>query len=474
MQKPIFTENVTHIPAEWANLLSTLAFDVLKQAVSSSDVLDALGLKSMATQSSSEVVITGGHINSTGIGTDEGECYGVFSDMRVKNPPSSPTSVVNEKYLRDTLSNTLATMLNLHLGGTVEGKLYYNGLASEPSEVVSLSALAQYINNNLKQAPIQRVSIGGKGANTVVWDSFSRVRGAPIAENFFCYIDGSLTLPKSILLTSSPTFVFNNPIAITSTLHIAYFENYCLPLPPAVPLLGASLGWSNPINKPVNFDKSNSGINRISESHTVLRELFFSVMPTTAILPDIVAFDTNWDSNPTGKLNPPTIVHVQDLVYKVVLPDNTDDLYFAGRYLIGAIINGIPQGNNLWVDTDNQAYGDFRDGSVAWNTGKPLNTSISIIGCYVNNVRIPNGGTFSGNLIRVDVAAIDVPSNASIEVLVGTDVYTVLNSTVQVSVPVGISNITARIVGANGEIIAFTPVYVVCRLPELKISARVS
>ena len=64
-----FIDAVTHIPADWANDVNTLVYDVFGGAQTVLDATNALGLGNMAIQSADNVTILGGILRTTQVPT---------------------------------------------------------------------------------------------------------------------------------------------------------------------------------------------------------------------------------------------------------------------------------------------------------------------------------------------------------------------------------------------------------------------
>lgn len=102
--KPIFVNRVTTIPAEWANNVSTLVYDVFGVATTIEDVRRKLAL----TTTSGHVNIKGGSINGTVIG-DEIPTHGRFTRLTVTALSPNDAGDVTTKYYVD---NAITAGLN--------------------------------------------------------------------------------------------------------------------------------------------------------------------------------------------------------------------------------------------------------------------------------------------------------------------------------------------------------------------------
>lgn len=104
--KPIFVNRVTTIPAEWANNVSTLVYDVFGVATSLEDVRKRLALSNINGQ----VNIKGGSINGTLIG-DETPALGRFSRLTVTTLlPSAAGDVTTKHYVDNAITAGLNSL----------------------------------------------------------------------------------------------------------------------------------------------------------------------------------------------------------------------------------------------------------------------------------------------------------------------------------------------------------------------------
>lgn len=85
MQKPVFIHQVTTIPSDWANAVSNLVYDVFGLASTIADARNRLGLGSIATQQSNAINSTGG--------------VATFDALRSRATPSLAEDVVTLGYL---------------------------------------------------------------------------------------------------------------------------------------------------------------------------------------------------------------------------------------------------------------------------------------------------------------------------------------------------------------------------------------
>ena len=97
-QKPVFISGVTHVPAEWANLLSSLAYDVFDQEVTKNGVRAALGIGTLGVQAADNVQIAGGSINGVVIGASS-KRGAHFTYATVDTVHTGPTGIANRQYV---------------------------------------------------------------------------------------------------------------------------------------------------------------------------------------------------------------------------------------------------------------------------------------------------------------------------------------------------------------------------------------
>lgn len=69
MTKPKFIDEVTHVPAEWANAVDVCVFGIFGAPSTLDEVKSVLGLGSLSAQNANEVRVTGGFIDGVVIGS---------------------------------------------------------------------------------------------------------------------------------------------------------------------------------------------------------------------------------------------------------------------------------------------------------------------------------------------------------------------------------------------------------------------
>lgn len=220
MIRPLYTNTVTHIEADWANLVTTLAYDIFKESVTVEDALKALGIGSLALQNVASVSITGGTIKGVAISSSSIE----LSTGTIENTPASDNGIVNVKHLREGL--TLATR-NLDLksmsrqaantvnitGGS--GKFTLLQVASDPSDD------ADVVNMRTLRDAIERVAGGSSNLSLQTRSPAERVSSTeyllpfivPEGKTMICFVGGIYVFPDQCSLNALRNgIVFNVPI----------------------------------------------------------------------------------------------------------------------------------------------------------------------------------------------------------------------------------------------------------------------
>lgn len=96
--KPIFVDRVTHVPAEWANILSALAYDIFDAAITKGQARVAIGVGTLGIQDAALVQIAGGTIDGTTIGLAE-PATAKFTRAWAAADPIDDTEVANKHYV---------------------------------------------------------------------------------------------------------------------------------------------------------------------------------------------------------------------------------------------------------------------------------------------------------------------------------------------------------------------------------------
>jgi hypothetical protein len=109
-----FTDKVTMVPADWANDVNRIVYQVFGNAQNASDVLAALGLSAAATMDPNAVIITGGTIDGVNIGGAVPAIQVNATNMKVLTNPVGATDVVNlgymQTYTAQQIGNAISTL----------------------------------------------------------------------------------------------------------------------------------------------------------------------------------------------------------------------------------------------------------------------------------------------------------------------------------------------------------------------------
>lgn len=97
--KPIFVNQVTNVPVDWANNISALVYDVFGVATTLDGARKRLGMAGMAFQEPTAINIKGGSIDGTVIG-NEAPAVGRFSRLTLTTlVPGSPAEATSKQYV---------------------------------------------------------------------------------------------------------------------------------------------------------------------------------------------------------------------------------------------------------------------------------------------------------------------------------------------------------------------------------------
>ena len=470
--KPYYIDTVTHIPAFWANAVSDLVYDVFGLAATKAGARAALELGTLAIQDADAVQIAGGSINNVPIGLSV-PMQGRFTVLSITVDPIDPEHGVNKRYLNQRLFDFSAQYLPL-IGGTLTGPLTLYGDPQGPLEAVPRRWVDFRILDTIQNKPVQRLnSVSQPGGQAVFeWPQF--VRPARVyAENFLVYIDGQFqTLARNytVDLTEHPVFDFGTPVAELREFDVVYvnnLENLLEVSPPVVTPPGdfvAGPGWSNPINMRVNYAIPNAGENRISISHTVLRQMYFGCVITQGALQDrVISWSTSWlPGSPAAQTHQPSLVVVSATEARLDLPEGLEDTYWEGHLAITMFVDGVPTGYKLWMNMTNEVTPDYRDGIVRWgSTNVPVaNPNIDITNVFsgpTGSLLIPDGGSTPVPMMRVVVATANVPVGAILELWDGAILVGLIGPSLEVLIPaaaLGAHAFTARIVNSSSVTLA--------------------
>jgi hypothetical protein len=374
MDRPFFQDTVTQIPAEWANAVTSLLFDVFNLANTKSSARNQLGLGTLSIQNANDVQIAGGSINNCPIGMNV-PMQGQFTVLSIHVDPVSPEHAVNKRFLEQRLATVFNEFVRID-GSAMTGPLLLNGDPVEDLSAVPRRWVDQRLIDVIQERPIQRWDVISAGQAEFDWTTFVRPTTL-FVDNFLVFVGGELKWHGVDYVMDvnglTPKAVFNAVQPAAAKVSLLYFNNLdnLLGVPtdlPVGPGFSAQPGWSDPINMRVNYLTTNAGENQISVSHTILREMFFGCVVTSGVLGDRqVSWSTQWiPGTPGATMNPPELTLVSATEAKLTLPTAAFDHYWEGRLEITMLVDGQVSANKLWMDMANQVTPEYRDGRVRW------------------------------------------------------------------------------------------------------------
>lgn len=110
MSSLIFSGQVTVIPADWANDVNRLVYDIFGAAQTKEGAIASLGLGTMARQNNTGVNIQGGLLDNVTIG-NQWPGIGKFYSLSVLSAPTADNDVVTVQHLQQTLLEAAVTPL---------------------------------------------------------------------------------------------------------------------------------------------------------------------------------------------------------------------------------------------------------------------------------------------------------------------------------------------------------------------------
>lgn len=220
LQKPIYIDTVTHIPAVWANAVSDLVFDVFALARTVPEARQRLGLGSLALQSNDQVAIEGGTINNTVIGNVTPQ-VATFLNVRVTElTPQSPASLTSKQYVDGVISTTFSNLnlqdmsrqrsnaVNITGGYGVFDTLRVRNAPVTPMDVLTLG----YYQTNIQ--PAQGLTPFSVAAdNRTVTLPFPASVGRLVL-----FVDGVYQVPDQYILVDATTVAFTSALPVGSTV----------------------------------------------------------------------------------------------------------------------------------------------------------------------------------------------------------------------------------------------------------------
>jgi hypothetical protein len=202
--KPIFVNQVTNVPVDWANNISALVYDVFGVATTLDGARKRLGMSGMAYQDSTGVNIKGGSINGTVIG-DEAPATGRFSRLTLTSlVPGSPAEATSKQYVDHSIVfainalglQNMATQrsnaVQITGGSAIFDRLRSRANPEQPYDAVTL----KYYNDTkprIRQA-LTPMSVGPD--NRTVTTPFKTVPGAMVL-----FVDQTYQIPDQYEIT---------------------------------------------------------------------------------------------------------------------------------------------------------------------------------------------------------------------------------------------------------------------------------
>ena len=426
--RPVFVDTVTQVPADWANALTTLLYDVFQNATTAAAARQALGLGTLAAQSNNATNIVGGSIDNTPIGMQT-PAQAVFTKASAQIDPVTDVDLVNLRSYRRLVQETLAPYIKS--GGTAE-KLYVSSVdPTSSASVPNTGWVDTRTIDKIKDAPLSRKILVIK-EGVVLWEGFPI--DEPFPENFEVTLLGSgATLPFNFFADEAVTSIGKDPAVVFKApegyrtlvpnakppsaeqpsylepatannvykvfksganiqlmfananlnnlaVEVRYYHNtynYLTMAPaqtlPTGPLLCAP-AWADPINTPMGYLEGNKGVNVISDSHTVIRQAFIGCIVKSGVLGDsVVDWEMQWGPLlPAGAAFPPKLTRVSNTEAMIEFPKAVEDHYFDGCLKIKLKVNGVQMGYTQWITLSNMvAPNNFKDGRVSWGFDDP-------------------------------------------------------------------------------------------------------
>lgn len=253
MDKPTFVDKVTHVPSEWANLVSTLVFDVFKQAQTTEEAKRLLGVGKMAAQDPANVLITGGTIDGVTIGSAQ-PASAVFSEAKsTRLDPTTDQSLVTKNWVERQLRGILGKMTFGSMGQQNSDSVYITGgviavdrVTVRKQPILGTDAVTlDYLNAQIKALKewipkqVQPTNPGTTPVDPVTGNEYKcqmfqapkpleccptrRVFTTPFkfkCNNVLVFAGGVYQLPDQYAATNSNTIVFFEPIPETAAVGV--------------------------------------------------------------------------------------------------------------------------------------------------------------------------------------------------------------------------------------------------------------
>ena len=219
--KPIFVNQVTNIPVDWANNISALVYDVFGVATTLDGVRKRLGVAGMSYQDPTGVNIKGGSINGTVIG-DEVPATGRFSRLTLTSLiPGSPAEATSKQYVDHAITAAI-NALNLQNmatqrsnavqitgGSAIFDRLRSRAHPEQPYDAITLK-FYEDTKPRMRQA-LSPMSVGSD--NRTVTTPFKTIPGGMVL-----FVDQLYQIPDQYEITGDNTVRFFQELPANSVV----------------------------------------------------------------------------------------------------------------------------------------------------------------------------------------------------------------------------------------------------------------
>jgi hypothetical protein len=170
-----FIDTVTHLPAEWANDVDALIYDVFQGAQTLGEVKDIMGFGTCAYQDANNVQIVGGDINATVIGLTT-PANAKFENAWLVFDPTNARHAASKNYVDNSVLNAIQNFLT---GVQAEVPLAGFGTIATPLRLnVNPVALPGVGARVLVQNPddsVDSIPLGAIGGSNVLYYLYSGI-----------------------------------------------------------------------------------------------------------------------------------------------------------------------------------------------------------------------------------------------------------------------------------------------------------
>lgn len=222
MNKPIFVNEVTRLPVDWANSVSDLVYDVFNNANTLSDARRILGIGDFAAQSARDVHITGGEIDGVTIG-DTAPGLGTFISISLADSkPAYPNSVVCRQWVEAAIVAAVGVLrwqdmaqqrsnaVNITGGAGTFDTLRIRGTPVLDSDVVTLGWASDNLLTVMVQAPVPMTIAADNRTVNTGWE--------PRIGRMAIFVDGLYQLPDQYMVYSETQIQFIEPLPADSVV----------------------------------------------------------------------------------------------------------------------------------------------------------------------------------------------------------------------------------------------------------------